>query len=126
MALISPVSAGIGRLAKATGYSIKGLRHAFAAEPAFRQEMVVFVIALPLAFWIGRSALEVALLLGSLVLLMVVELLNTAIELIVDRITTEQDAAAGQAKDVASAAVFISILIAAGAWLTLLGVRLFG
>jgi diacylglycerol kinase (ATP) len=106
---------GFDRLWHATGYSLAGLRAGWD-EAAFRLEACLSVFMVPLAFWIGRSWVEVALLAGSVLLLMIVELLNTAIEAAVDRIGPEWHDLSKRAKDMGSAAVFIASLLAAGIW----------
>lgn len=109
------------RLVSATRYSLGGLREAFRREQAFRLEALVLVFLVPAGLWLGKSGVERALLVGSWVLVLVVELLNTAIELLVDRVWPERDALAGRAKDVGSAAVFCAIVLAAAVWLLILG-----
>jgi len=113
---------GLARLWHATRYSLAGLRLAWH-EPAFRQEVIVAVIAIPLACWLGRHWTEVALLLGALVLLLIVELLNTGIESCIDRIGPELHPLSKRAKDLGSAAVFLALLLAAGIWLVALVFR---
>jgi diacylglycerol kinase (ATP) len=110
------------RLLYATRYSLSGLRMAWY-EPAFRQEAIVAVIAIPCACWLGRNWVEVALLMGALVLLMIVELLNTGIETCIDRIGLEHHPLSQRAKDLASAAVFLALLLACGIWLAALVFR---
>lgn len=110
---------GLTRLWHATAYSARGLRMAWA-EPAFRTEAVVALLAVPLALWLGRGWLEPALLLASLVLLLVVELLNTAVEAAIDRVGPEWHPLSGQAKDLGSAAVLLCVLLATALWLTVL------
>lgn len=105
------------RLWQATINSWKGLVFASRTERAFQQELVVLVIAVPAAFALTASAVERFVLIGSLLFLMVVELLNTAIEKLADRVTREIDVAVGAIKDMASAAVGLAILLAAAAWL---------
>ena len=100
---------GINRIINAFGYSFQGIRLALRHEAAFRQEMVLFVILLPLAFLLGRNPLDYLLLIGSLLLVLIVELLNSAIEAVVDHVSPEFSELAGRAKDMGSAAVFISI-----------------
>jgi diacylglycerol kinase (ATP) len=114
-----PKRRGLSRLLYATRYSFAGLRLAWD-EPAFRQEAIVTVIAIPLACWLGRNWVEVALLLGALVLLMIVELLNTGIESCIDRIGLEHHPLSKRAKDLGSAAVFLALLLALGIWLAAL------
>ena len=106
---------GFSRLWHATGYSLAGLRAGWG-EAAFRLEACLAVVAVPLAFWIGRSWVEVALLAGSVLLLMIVELLNTAVEAAIDRIGPEWHALSKRAKDMGSAAVFLATLLAGGIW----------
>ncbi len=104
----------------ATRYSIQGLRHAWASEAAFRYESYVLAVALPIAWFLGKGAVERALLIGSVLLVVVVELINSAIETTVDRVGKEANELSGHAKDLASAAVFAAIVLAAIVWLILL------
>ena len=106
---------GLSRVWHAFGYSIAGLRAGWG-ETAFRQEATLALLMLPLAFWVGRTWIEVAALAGSVVLVMVVELLNTGIETAVDRIGPEWHALSKRAKDMGSAAVLLSLLLCAGIW----------
>jgi diacylglycerol kinase (ATP) len=106
------------------GYTLSGFRLAWY-EPAFRQEAIVTIIATPLACWLGQGWIEVALLLGVLVLLMIVELLNTGIESCIDRIGPQLHPLSKRAKDLGSAAVFLALLLAAGVWLAALISRFF-
>ena len=110
----------IGRVLRAAGYSIAGLRAALRKEAAFRQEVILFVVLAPLAFWLGRNGIERALLLGSLLLVLIVELLNSAVEATVDRISKKHHRLSGRAKDMGSAAVYLSLLLAALTWLLVL------
>ena len=110
---------GFVRMWHATGYSIAGLRAAWA-ETAFRLEACLAFVLLPLSFWLGASWVEVALLAGSVLLVLVVELLNTAVEAVVDRFGGEWHALSKKAKDMGSAAVMLSLVIAGGIWLTAL------
>ncbi len=110
----------IGRLWAATGYSINGLKASFQQEAAFRLEILLSIIILPGAWYLGRDGLERSLLVGSWLLVLVVELLNSAIESIVDRISSEQHVLSGRAKDQASAAVLIALFIPATIWLAIL------
>jgi len=107
---------GLDRILRATGYSMAGLRAAYTGESAFRQEVWLMVVATPSAFWLGRNWVEVALLLGSLLLLLIVELLNSGIEAAIDRISFELHELSKRAKDIASAAVFLALLLCAGIW----------
>jgi len=108
---------GIGRLYRAFGWSMAGLRATFINEAAFRQELLLCLILAPLAFYFGTTGLEKALLLGSLFLILVVELLNSGVEAVVDRIGEEDHELAGRAKDMGSAAVFLSLVNAAVIWI---------
>ena len=96
--------------------SIAGLAEAIRCEDAFRQELILAAILLPLAFWLGGSGVERALLIGSVWLILVVELLNSAIEATVDRISFENHRLAKRAKDIGSAAVLIALVNAACIW----------
>ena len=108
------------RVWRAAGYSVSGLKAALAHEAAFRQEMALFVLLAPLGLWLGRNGVERSLLVGSLVLVLVVELLNSAVEAAVNRIGNEPHALSGRAKDIASAAVFLSLLFVALVWVLVL------
>lgn len=107
---------GLGRLSRAFGWSRAGLREAFVQEAAFRQELLLCVILLPLALYFGRSGAEKGLLAGSVLLVLVVELLNSALEATVDRIGPEEHELARRAKDMGSAAVFVSLLLLTVVW----------
>jgi diacylglycerol kinase (ATP) len=107
---------GLDRIIRAFGFSMSGLQQAYRGESAFRQETWLAIVALPLAFWIGKSWVEIALLLGSLLLVMIVELLNSAVEAAIDRIGFEMHDLSARAKDIASAAVFLSLLLSGGIW----------
>ncbi|MFZ1500711.1 MAG: diacylglycerol kinase [Giesbergeria sp.] len=106
---------GASRMLHATRYSLLGLRAAWG-ETAFRQEAIAALVLVPIAFWLGRSWVEVSLLAGSVVLLMIVELLNTAVEAAIDRIGPEWHALSARAKDMGSAAVLLSLLLCMGIW----------
>ena len=106
---------GLHRLWHATGYSLAGLRAGWS-EAAFRLEACLAIVMVPLSFWVGRSWVEVALLAGSLLLLMIVELLNTAVEAAIDRIGPEWHDLSKRAKDMGSAAVFLATLLMVGIW----------
>jgi diacylglycerol kinase (ATP) len=108
--MAKPGATGITRIIHAFGYSMKGLRAALRHESAFRQEALLFVVLLPVALWLGQGVLQYILLIGSLLLVLVVELINSAIEAVVDRIGEERHELAGRAKDMGSAAVFITLL----------------
>lgn len=107
---MKPGATGLKRLIDATGYSWKGLRAAVKNESAFRQELFFSFILIPLAFWLGQSAVEQALLIGSMLILLIVEILNSAIEAVVDRTGDEYHKLSGRAKDMGSAAVMLAIL----------------
>jgi diacylglycerol kinase (ATP) len=115
---------GIDRVIHATGYSIAGLRSAYGGESAFRQELWLAVLLVPLAFWVGHGWVEVALLVGSVLLVLIVELLNSGIEAAIDRVSFELHDLSKRAKDLASAAVFLSLVLCAGTWIAALWQRL--
>jgi diacylglycerol kinase (ATP) len=106
---------GLNRVWHATGYSLEGLRAGWG-ETAFRQEALAACVLVPLAFWIGRTWVEVALLAGSVMLMMMVELLNTGIETAIDRIGPEWHDLSKRAKDMGSAAVLLSLVLCIGIW----------
>ncbi len=110
----------ITRLIKATGYSLAGLRAAYQNEQAFRQEVWLCFILMPLAFYLTDVGVERALLIGVWLLVMITELMNSAIEAVVDRIGEERHELAGRAKDIASAAVMVALLLAVIVWLLVL------
>jgi diacylglycerol kinase (ATP) len=110
---------GFARMWHATGYSMAGLRAGWS-ETAFRLEACISFVLLPLAFWIGQTWVEVALLAGSVLLVLMIELLNTAVEAAIDRIGPEFHDLSKRAKDMGSAAVFLSLLLAGGIWATAL------
>lgn len=113
---------GLRRIWNAFHYSLDGLRAAYRHEDAFRQEVLLTLVALPLALWLGDSALERALMIGSVLLVLIVELLNSAIEATVNRVSLERHQLAKRAKDIGSAAVLIALINAAVVWgLVLLG-----
>ena len=106
---------GLNRMRHALGYSVEGLRAGWT-ETAFRQEALAAIVLLPLAFWIGQSWVETALLAGSVLIVMIVELLNTGIETAIDRISPEWHDLSKRAKDMGSAAVLLSLLLCIGTW----------
>ena len=108
---------GLRRVISAARNSLAGLAEAIRCEDAFRQELVLAAILLPLALWLGRGGMERALLVGSVLLVLIVELLNSAVEATVDRISFENHRLAKRAKDIGSAAVLITLLNAALVWL---------
>lgn len=107
---------GIRRLINAFGYSLEGFKAAFKHEDAFRQEVFLAFVLIPLAVYLGKSPVEQALMIASVLLVLIVELLNSAIEAAVDHTSTEHHALAKQAKDIGSAAVFIALVIVAVVW----------
>jgi len=111
---------GLDRVIRATGYSMAGLSTAYRGESAFRQEFWLAVVLVPTAFWVGRGWIEVALLVGSVMLVLIVELLNSGIEAAIDRVSFEIHDLSKRAKDLASAAVLLSVLLCAGVWLAAL------
>lgn len=111
-----PKLSGMRRVLLAYVNSWKGFKGAFRAEAAFRQEVVLAIVLLPLGAWLGKSGVERALLLGSVVFVLIVELLNTAIETVVDRIGLERHELSGLAKDVGSTAVLLAFVVLAIVW----------
>jgi diacylglycerol kinase (ATP) len=107
--MAKPGETGIKRIISAAGYSIKGLSSCWRSEAAFRQEVMGCVILVPLAFYLGDNGLEVALMILTCMLVLIVELLNSSVEATIDRIGPEYHALSGQAKDIGSAAVMVSI-----------------
>jgi diacylglycerol kinase (ATP) len=101
---------GLRRLINAARWSMKGFRSTFRNEEAFRQELLLLVVLAPLGYWLGQTGVERALLIGSLFLVLIVELLNTAVETVVDRIGPEHHKLSGRAKDQGSAAVFLAVM----------------
>lgn len=118
-----PRRTGLARLWHATLYSLAGLRAGWG-EPAFRQEALLALVLVPLACWLGQGWVETALLAGSALLVLVVELLNSGIEAAIDRVGTDWHPLSKRAKDLGSAAVMISLLLLAGIWLAALWHRL--
>ena len=108
MAKQSPT--GLRRLIKAAGYSLSGLQAAWDHEEAFRLDALLFVVMTPLAFWLGETSVERALMIGSLFLLLITELVNSGIEAVVDRVGSERHELSGRAKDIASATVFLALI----------------
>lgn len=110
---------GFMRVIKAAGYSWKGLKAGWQHEAAIRQELLALVLAVIIAFSLSFSAIERIVLIGSVVLVVVIELLNSAIEAVVDRVGTEYHALSGRAKDMGSAAVFVTSLLGLFIWVML-------
>ena len=115
-----PDNTGIRRLIKATGYSLQGLAATFRHETAFRQEVALSVVLIPLALWLGNTGLEQAMLISVWVLVPLFELVNSAIEAVVDRIGPELHELSGRAKDISSALVMVALVNAAVVWLLIL------
>ena len=113
-------NSGFTRVYKAAFYSYKGFIDAARSEAAFQQELVLALILIPLAFWFDVTDVERILLVSSVVLVLIVELLNTGLESAVDRISTEMHELAGRAKDLGSAAVFMTLLLWGYIWGTIL------
>ena len=111
---------GLTRLLRALSASRRGLAGAFREEAAFRQELAFAAVVIPLGAWLGKSGIERALLIAPVLLILVVELLNSAIEATVDRIGFERHALAGLAKDIGSAAVLMSFVLLTAVWLLVL------
>jgi diacylglycerol kinase (ATP) len=121
---MKPGKGGIARIIDATGYSLQGLKACYRNEAAFRQEVLLVLLLAPLSFWVADNAVEWILLVGPLFVLLIVELLNSAVEAIVDRIGNERHELSGRAKDMGSAAVLLSLLLIAATWIPLLWGRL--
>jgi diacylglycerol kinase (ATP) len=115
--MIKPRNTGLTRVWKASVYSIQGLKAAWKHESAFRQELMIGLLLLPISFWIANTWVEVAVLMGVCFLVLIVELLNSAVEAVVDRVGHEHHDLAGQAKDMGSAAVMLSLIMAVGTWI---------
>ena len=111
-----PGTKGLRRIINAFGYSLKGCQAALKYESAFRQELAVCVVLVPLAIWIGKEWLDYVLLISTLIIVLMVELINSAIEAVVDRIGSEHHVLAGRAKDMASAAVLLALILTAFVW----------
>ncbi|ELP6757212.1 diacylglycerol kinase [Vibrio vulnificus] len=116
-----PGNTGVKRIIKATGYSIQGLKAAFKHEAAVRQEFALLVVAIVLATWLDVSMLERITLLAVVVLVLIVELMNSAVEAVVDRIGVEHHELSGRAKDIGSAAVLVALIFAGFTWLYIVG-----
>ncbi|EOX4809950.1 diacylglycerol kinase [Vibrio alginolyticus] len=115
-----PGNTGLKRIVKATGYSIQGLKAAFKHEAAIRQELALLSIAVILAWLVDVGMVERILMIGVVVLVLIVELVNSAIEAVVDRIGIERHELSGRAKDIGSAAVMVALAFAAFTWLYIL------
>lgn len=111
---------GLKRIINAFFFTIKGFKAVWEHEEAFRQELLLFVVTTPLAIWLGETKIEQLLMIGSLVLVLIVELLNSAVEAVVDRVGLENHELSGRAKDIGSASVFLSLTWAAATWIIIL------
>ncbi len=111
-----PGNTGIRRIIRATRFSAQGFAHAWRHESAFRQELALAIVLTPAAFWLGQTVLERALLIGVLLLVLIVELLNSAIEAAIDRHGEEHHELSGRAKDMGSAAVFVVLVLVGVVW----------
>ena len=118
---MKPGKTGLGRIIDATKYSWLGFRAAFRHEAAFRQELFLAVIGLPLAAWLARDGIQFLFLSVPLLLLLLVELANSAVEAVVDRIGSEHHELSGRAKDMGSATVFMALTIVTLCWVVILG-----
>lgn len=114
---------GVMRIVRAMGASGRGLAGAFREEAAFRQELALAAAVIPLGLWLGHSGIERALLVAPMLMILIVELINSAIEATVDRISFEHHVLAGLAKDIGSAAVFMSFVLLIAVWLLVLLAR---
>ena len=117
---MKPGKTGLARIIAAGGYSWQGLTAAYQHEAAFRQELLLAIILIPLSFWLGDNALEYALMISSLFIVLIVEIINSAIEAVVDRAGSEHHELAGRAKDMGSAAVFLALANVIIIWALLL------
>jgi len=113
---LPPKKQGIARLIAATRFSFAGLRATWRNEEAFRLEIFAFIVLAPIGIWLGQSRVEQVLLVGCLILVLLMELLNSAIEAVVDRTGEEFHELAGRAKDIGSAAVFIAMMLVLFVW----------
>ncbi|MSS76781.1 MAG: diacylglycerol kinase [Methyloglobulus sp.] len=114
---------GIRRILNACVFSYYGFKAAWHHEEAFRQEVLLFVVTTPLSLWLGETIIEKLLLVGSMVLVLLVELLNSAVEAVVDRVGLEHHELSGRAKDIGSAAVMLSLVWAGITWTSILFLR---
>jgi len=122
--LAKPGNTGLYRVFKATIYSMQGLKSAWRHEAAFRQELLLILFLTPLAFWLGEGMTQKLLLLLVSWLVVIVEVLNSGIEAVVDRIGSEHHELSGRAKDLGSAAVFLSLMLSLVVWIGVVGSRL--
>ncbi|HEX5055122.1 MAG TPA: diacylglycerol kinase [Gammaproteobacteria bacterium] len=120
---MKPGKTGLMRIINAARYSLKGLCYAWKNEAAFRQECLLALVLIPAAFWIGGDAVQRSLLIGSCLIVLIVEIFNSAIEAVVDRIGSEYHVLAGSAKDLGSAAVLVSLIQVLAVWGMILAER---
>jgi len=114
--MAKPGNTGFVRVIRAAGYSVQGLRLAWRHEAAFRQELALMLVLMPGAFWLGRTPMEITILISSCMFVLIMELLNSAIEAAVDRHGPEHHELSGRAKDLSAAAVFLSLVLLAMVW----------
>jgi diacylglycerol kinase (ATP) len=124
--MAKPGNTGIGRILRAAIYSSQGLASAWKHEAAFRQEVALMVVMSPLAIWLGRTVVERTVLIGVFLVVIIVELINSALEAAVDRHGDEHHELSGRAKDLGSAAVFVSLVLAFCVWAVVVFLRLSG
>lgn len=124
--MAKPDNTGIRRILRATKFSAQGLAQAWQHEAAFRQEVVLVLLLAPVAAWLGQTALERAVLIGCCLMVLIVELINSAIEAAIDRHGDEHHELSGRAKDMGSAAVFVSLVLVAVVWGLIAAERFFG
>lgn len=122
---LKPNGTGVKRIINAARCSVDGIRYAYTKESAFRQELLLCAVLFPIAFWVSSNAIEFILLVGPLLMLLVVECINSAIEAAIDRISTSIHPLSKQAKDLGSAAVFITMLIILVSWLAIILPKVF-
>ncbi len=124
--MAKPGKTGLSRIIDATGYSFQGLKAAWTNEAAFRQEVMLALVGLPLAFWLAETKYDFLWLVLPLFLVVAAELTNSAIEAAVDRISDEHHYLSGRAKDIGSALVFVCLLLLGLVWFVILTPKLFG
>ncbi len=124
--MAKPDNTGIRRILRATKFSAQGLAQAWQHEAAFRQELVLVLLLATVAAWLGQTALERAVLIGCCLIVLIVELINSAIEAAIDRHGDEHHELSGRAKDMGSAAVFVSLVLVAVVWGLIAAERFFG
>ncbi len=120
MVMQSEDNKGLRRLVNAMRWTVLGFRSTYKHEEAFRQEVWLCLVMIPLGLWLGETGVERALLVGPLLIVLIVELMNSAIESVVDRISTDHHKLSGRAKDQGSAAVFVSLALVATSWVLVL------